>query len=110
MPAASSALTPLIELVALAAYNGWEVAAADGGALEWRRGANRIWAKFAKSTQRPRTCSLANYTDHAGTGEPHLGAVVFRGVGNGGDAQEAEDSLRRWLGQRRRGLTEPTQW
>lgn len=105
-----SPLTPLVELVALAAQHGWAIAATDDGHLEWRRQANSIVATFTKSTQRPRWCALVNYTDYDHTGTPQLGTVVWRGVGNGGDAAEADASLRRWFTQPPRTLTGPTQW
>jgi len=106
----AAAVTPLVELVALAAQNGWEITATADGDLEWSRAGNRIVAKFSKSTQRPRRCALVNYTDYEQTGTPQVGAVVWRGVGNGGDAEEAYASLRHWFGQRPRTLADPTQW
>lgn len=53
MAAVSSAITPLVELVALAAQNGWEIAATADGDLEWIRDGNRIVAKFSKSHPTP---------------------------------------------------------
>lgn len=114
-PPAVSGMTPLVELVDLAARHGWQIAATLDGELEWTRGANRVVARFAKSTQRPRYCGLfsyhsdrpaADFTD----GQLPLGPVVWRGVGNGGDRDEAAASLRRWFTQRERALTDPTQW
>lgn len=107
-------LTPLVELVALAASNGWEVCPSlEGvqGELEWTRGANHVLAKFAASSQRPQYCALYNYTADPVTGEQQCGAKVFRGVGNGGDSAEAAESLRRWFTQPpRTALTDASQW
>lgn len=106
-------LTPLVELVALAASQGWEVAPApDGvrGELEWTREANRVLAKFAASSQRPQYCALVNTAVDPATGQEQCGPVVFRGVGNGGDSTEAIESLRRWFTQPVRARSAPTQW
>lgn len=106
-------VTPLVELVALAASRGWEINPAPAGVrgeLEWTREANRVLAKFAASSQRPQYCALLNTTANPTTGRSEVGAVVFRGVGNGGDSAEAIESLRRWFTQPVRQLTAPTQW
>ncbi|MCZ0730742.1 hypothetical protein [Mycolicibacterium iranicum] len=108
---ACNAVTPLVELVSLAAREGWSIAEPESdGTLEWTRGANRVVAKFTVSTQRPRYCALVNYTDYDGTGEAQLGAVVWRGIGNGGDSDEAAASMRQWFAQPVRALDAPTQW
>lgn len=106
---ATESVTPLVELVALAAVNGWTVKASGSG-LEWARGANRVVAKFSVSSQRPQYAGLFNYTDYERTGQPQLGTAVWRGVGNGGDRAQAHASLRRWFTQPQRELTDPTQW
>jgi hypothetical protein len=106
-----STLTPLVELVALAASNGWQISTTHPvGELEWTRGANRIRAKFAASSHRPQYCALSNYTDYEGTRKPQLGTLVWRGVGNGGDSDGAIESLRKWFTLPVRSLTDPTQW
>lgn len=79
-----SPLTPLVELVALGGRNGWEIRNGGDGFVVWSRGAVEIVAKFAWSSQRPQHVALVNFCADEGTGQPQRGAVVFRGVGNGG--------------------------
>lgn len=99
----------LIELVHLAARWGWRLAGDNLGELQWTRGANRVVAKFAARSQRPRYAGLLNYTDYDGTGA-QLGTAVWRGVGNGGDSADAASALRRWFTLPVRALNSPTQW
>lgn len=99
----------MIELVDLAARWGWSVTGNNLGELQWTRGANRVVAKFATRSQRPRYAGLLNYTDYEGTGV-QLGTAVWRGVGNGGDSADAATALRRWFALPVRALNSPTQW
>lgn len=99
----------LIDLVDLAARWGWRLAGDNLGELQWTRGANRVVAKFAARSQRPRYAGLLNYTDYDGTGA-QLGTAVWRGVGNGGDSADAASALRRWFTLPVRALNSPTQW
>ncbi|EIU64338.1 hypothetical protein MA6G0728S_5479 [Mycobacteroides abscessus 6G-0728-S] len=99
----------MIELVDLAARWGWSVTGNNLGELQWTRGANRVVAKFATRSQRPRYAGLLNYTDYEGTGV-QLGTAVWRGVGNGGDSANAATALRRWFALPVRALNSPTQW
>lgn len=96
-------MTPLLELVDLAARNGWELVGEDKGGLEWKRAGNSVWARFAKSSQRPQNVALINH-------HPAGDVCVFAGVGNGGDSEEAIDSLRKWFAMRPREAGQPTQW
>lgn len=99
----------MIDLVDLAARWGWRLAGDDLGELQWTRGANRVVAKFAARSQRPRYAGLINYTDYDGTGA-QLGTAVWRGVGSGGDSADAATALRRWFTLPVRALNSPTQW
>ena len=75
-------LTPLVELVALAASAGWTVGAfgQQEGAFHWKREANEVVAKFAKASQNPSYCALLNYAESDRAGERRLDTVVLVGA------------------------------
>ncbi|MBE5477992.1 hypothetical protein E3G68_005346 [Mycobacteroides abscessus] len=102
-------LPELVGFVDLAARWGWRLAGDNLGELQWTRGANRVVAKFAARSLRPRYAGLLNYTGDDAMGV-QLGTAVWRGIGNGGDSADAASALRRWFTLPVRALTSPTQW
>lgn len=100
-------LTPLVELVALAAATGWVVGAfsAKDDAFLWKREANEVVAKFAGASN-PSYCALLNYVE-SDAGERRLDRVVFRGLGDG--SADTSEEMRRWFTLPVRCLSDPMQ-
>lgn len=100
-------LSPLVELVDLAARRGWTLGEESGGGLMWTRGGDEVTAQFAATSQRvtwsqrrqlyyPGACAQC-LTEHVGQGLSK-GDLVSECSGGGG-GEDGLRILRYWLGE-----------
>lgn len=100
-------MTPLVELVDLAARRGWVLGSESGGGLMWTRGGDEVAARFSTTSQRVTWCQQRRLyypgacdrclEDHVGEGLPK-GELASETTG-GGRGDEGLRMLRHWLGE-----------
>ncbi|MCA4727226.1 hypothetical protein [Mycolicibacterium fortuitum] len=114
-------VSPLVELVDLAARRGWTLGSESGGGLMWTRGGDEVVARFARTSQRvtwserrrlyyPGACEQC-LAEHVGEGLSK-GELVSDSTG-GGSGDEGLRWLRYWLGEceaRGFGEVDPALW
>lgn len=99
-------MTPLVELVDLAARRGWVLGSDSDGALMWTRGGDEVMARFATS-QRVTWCQRRQLYYPGACGrclEEHVGVGLPKGelaseTSGGGRGDEGLRMLRYWLGE-----------
>ncbi|MBU8813909.1 hypothetical protein KL953_34150 [Mycolicibacterium goodii] len=107
-------VSPLVELVDLAARRHWTLGSESGGGLMWTRGGDEVIARFAKTSQRVTWCQLTRLyypgacdqclSEQLGDGRPK--EELMSECSGGGSGDEGLRMLRHWLGGVLRGFGE----